>query len=342
MSLRRLLLLTLLAPSLPLFAQSGDRPNETQTPPPADLVIPPAPVLLAEEAVKTLQVASGYRVEIAAADPLVGDPVAMTFGPDGRLWVVEMRGFMPNADGQGEDAKVGTVATLEDTDNDGRMDQRTVFLDGLVLPRAVALVGDGVLVAEPPHLWFCRDINGDGVADQKVEVASDYGSTENPEHTANGLYRAMDNWIYSANHTVRFRYRGDGKFDREFTIMRGQWGLSQDDTGRLFYNTNSDPLRYDAVPSHYFARNPALTDPAGLNLQVVPAKLPIWPARVTRRPAARPDGQRLRRRTLGQSHQAHRPRSEWRCPHRPQRHGGFRVHRLDRRAFPSGQPRRRP
>jgi len=281
MLIRRLLPLAILLPSVSLFAQSGDKANEVQAPPPASLVIPPAPVLLAEDALKTIQVTPGYRLEIAAADPLVGDPVAMTFGPDGRLWVVEMRGFMPNPDGKGEDAQVGTVAMLEDTDHDGRMDKRTVFLDGLVLPRALALVGDGVLVAEPPHLWFCRDTNGDGVADEKTEIASDYGAAGNPEHTANGLYRAMDNWIYSANHNVRFRYLGDGKFAREFTVMRGQWGIAQDDAGRLFHNNNSDPIRYDLVPSHYFARQPGLTDPAGINVKLVPANLRIWPLRVT-------------------------------------------------------------
>ncbi|HWA29226.1 MAG TPA: c-type cytochrome [Lacunisphaera sp.] len=281
MLLRRLLFLAILFPSAALFAQNGDRANEVQAPPPSNLVIPPAPVRVAEEALKTLQVVPGYRVEIAAADPLVGDPVAITFGPDGRMWVVEMRGFMPNPDGKGEDAKVGTVATLEDTDHDGRYDKRTVFLDGLVLPRAVALVGDGVLVAEPPHLWFCRDTNGDGVSDSKVEVASDYGSPGNPEHTANGLYRAMDNWIYSANHNARYRYRGNGRFEREVTVSRGQWGICQDDAGRLFHNNNSDPLRYDLVPSQYFARNPGLTDPDGLNVKLVPADLRVWPVRVT-------------------------------------------------------------
>ena len=264
-----------------LLAQNGDAANETQTPPPADLKIPPSPVLVAEEAIKTIKVAPGYKLEIAAADPLVGNPVAMSFGPDGRLWVVEMRAFMPNPDGKGEDAKVGSIAVLEDTDHDGRFDKRTVFLDGLVLPRAFALVGDGVLVAEPPHLWFCRDTNGDGVADEKIEVTSDYGSAENPEHTANGLLWAMDNWIYSANHTVRYRYLGAGKFAQEFTVSRGQWGITQDNTGRLFHNNNSDPIRYDAVPSQYFARNPGLTDPAGVNVQLVPADLRIWPLRVT-------------------------------------------------------------
>lgn len=263
------------------FAQNGDQANEVQAPPPAHLVIPPAPVLLAEDALKTITVAPGFRVEIAAADPLVGDPVAATFGPDGRLWVVEMRAFMPNPDGKGEDAKVGAVVYLEDTDHDGRYDKRTVFVDGLVLPRALTLVDDGVLVAEPPHLWFFRDKNHDGKVDDKIEVASDYGAPGNPEHTANGLLWALDNWIYSANHNVRYRYLGDGKFQQEFTVMRGQWGISQDDVGRLYHNNNSDPLRYDAVPSAYFTRNPTLTNPSGLNVGVVPANLRIWPLRVT-------------------------------------------------------------
>ena len=262
------------------LAQNGDVSGEAQNQP-THLQVPPSPVLTAEDAIKTIKVAPGYRLEIVAADPLVGDPVAATYGPDGRLWVVEMRGFMPNPDGKGEDAKVGMISVLEDTNHDGRMDKRTVFADGLVLPRALALVGDGLLVAEPPHLWYFRDTNGDGKADEKTEVASDYGSAANPEHTANGLLWAMDNWIYSANHNVRYRYLGNGKFAQELTVSRGQWGISQDDNGRLFHNNNSDPLRYDAVPSHYFARNPSLTDPPGVNVGLVPANLRVWPLRVT-------------------------------------------------------------
>jgi mono/diheme cytochrome c family protein/glucose/arabinose dehydrogenase len=264
-----------------LSAQRGDRPGEVQQGLPEHIKVPPAPILVADEAIKTLKVAPGFRAEIAAADPLVGDPVAMTFGPDGRMWVVEMRGYMPNADGKGEDAKVGTVAVLEDTDGDGRADKRTTFLDGLVMARALALVGDGVLVAEPPKLWFARDTNGDSVADEKTEIFSDYGGTTNPEHTANGLMWALDNWIYNANHTQRFRYLGNGKFETETTVSRGQWGISQDDTGRLYHNSNSDPLRADLVPTAYLRRNPYLTNPTGANVRLAPANLPIWPGRVT-------------------------------------------------------------
>ncbi len=266
--------------ALPLYAQNGDKRGEVQSALPADFVVPPAPILTPEQARASFRLAPGFRIELVAADPLVGDPIAMQFGPDGRIWVLEMRGYMLDVDGKGERDPVGMIAVLEDTDGDGRCDRRTVFADKLVMPRALALVGDGLLVAEPPNLWFMRDTNGDGVADEKTVVASNYGSIRSPEHTSNGLMWALDNWIYSANHTARLRWLGAGRFESEATVTRGQWGITQDDAGRLYYNSNSDPLRHDAIPSAYTRRNPAF-NAAGVNLPVVPSNLRIWPGRVT-------------------------------------------------------------
>ena len=262
------------------FGQAGDRPNEVQTPVPAHIVTPPAPALTPEEALKTFTVAPGFRIELVAAEPLVRDPVVIQFAPDGKLWVVEMTGYMPNVDGVGEDQPVGTIATLSDTDGDGRMDQRVTFADGLVMPRAISLVDGGVLVAAPLMLWYMQDTNGDGVADRKTEISNRYGNTSGPEHNANGLLWGMDNWIYSANHTVRYRYNGNGQFTGEETITRGQWGITQDDVGRLFYNSNSDPLRVDLVPGAYLKRNGSYRT-AGTAAYLAPTTLPIWPGRVT-------------------------------------------------------------
>jgi glucose/arabinose dehydrogenase/mono/diheme cytochrome c family protein len=261
-----------------LFAQNGDHGVTNQPLRVAKEKIPPAPPLSPADEMRTFKLPPGFQVQLVASEPLVEVPIAMTFDPNGRIYVLEMRGFMPNPDAIGEKEPVGRVTILEDTDGDGRMDKRTTFLDGLVMPRALALVRDGVLVAEPPHLWFCRDKDGDGKSDEKIEVATDYGSQANPEHTANGLLWALDNWIYSANYTFRLR-NTDGRWVKEPTINRGQWGIAQDDFGRLFFNSNSDQLRADFIPSYYVNKRGMTAKLKGLNEQVAKDQS-AWPIRV--------------------------------------------------------------
>ena len=249
-------------------------------------LIPPSTPLSPADALRSFKLAKGYRIEVAAADPLVEDPVVAQFDPQGRLWVVEMRGYMPDMDGTGEDAPIGRVSILTDTNGDGTMDTRKTFLDGLILPRAMMFVRDGVLIGAPPKLWFCRDTNGDDVCDEKVEVAGDFGvqtdpknpQLANPERAPNSLLWTRDNWIYGASYTAKFRFHS-GKWERLGTIFRGQFGLSQDDDGTLFYNSNSDQLRADLIPDYYLGRNPAFPQPEGINVKL-PNDQFVWPARV--------------------------------------------------------------
>lgn len=277
----RLVTSLLAAASLPLIAQQGDRGGDAAK---ADIdpaiakITPPAPFRTVEEEMKTFKIAPGFRIEVVATEPLVQEPVAMQFAPDGKLWVVEMRAYMMDVDGTGENDLIGDIVVLEDTNKDGRYDTRTVFLDKLDSPRAVSLVDGGALVAAPPYLWYYKDTNGDGVADQKTEIANNYGNLSGPEHNANGLMWGWDNWIYSANHTVRYRYEGGGKFSSQDTITRGQWAITQDDVGRLYYNSNSDPLRVDLLPSAYLRRNPGF-QAAGTNIAPQTSPLAIYPSR---------------------------------------------------------------
>jgi len=273
--------------TLHVFAQEGDEPDEEQPPLSPDFKIPRAPPLSPEEALKTFRLQPGFRIELVAAESLVETPVAMQFDPNGRIWVVEMRGYMRNIQGVGENEPWGRIVVLDDTNADGKMDRSTVFLDHLVMPRALCLVRDGLLVAEPPKLWFCRDTDGDDRADEKIEVANDYatqndpelGKNSNPEHASNGLMLALDNWIHSLEHG--YRYRNDrGRWLREPTLAsRGQWGMSQDDFGRLVFNSNSDHLRGDLVPYEYLRRNTNY-HAAGANVQLAKDQS-VWPIRVT-------------------------------------------------------------
>ena len=248
----------------------------TQRAAPAD----DAPVLTPAQTMASYRLPAGYKLELVAAEPLVQDPVAIDFDPDGRMYVVEMRAFMPNLAGTGEDRPIGRVVILEDTNDDGKMDKKTVFLDSLVLPRSVKVLSNGVLVAETPNLWLARDTNGDGKADTKELVRDDYGTKQsNPEHNANGFVWGLDNWIHNANYAGEFRERG-GKLEYRRTPSEGQWGLSMDSYGRIYRNSNEDPLHVDLVSEHYGARSASQSRMRGLYEEIIP-NVEVFPAHAT-------------------------------------------------------------
>src|SRR5438128_9709 len=99
------------------FCQNGDKGETNQPLRVAREKIPPSPPLSPGEALKTFKVPEGFRIELVASEPLIEMPVAMAFDPDGRIYVLEMRGFMPNPQAIGEKDPVGRVSILEDTDS---------------------------------------------------------------------------------------------------------------------------------------------------------------------------------------------------------------------------------
>lgn len=211
------------------------------------------------------QIEEGFELEVIASEPLIEAPVVMQFDENGRMWVLEMQGYMQNIDGTDEDLPNGRILILEDKDEDGRMDHAKVFLDSLVLPRAMALVHGGLLYATPPNLWFV-DIQDDQAANP-ILVDSAYAVGGNVEHQPNALLRHLDNWIYNAKSNARYRKIGE-EWVKEKTAFRGQWGLTNDNYGHLFYNDNSNQLQGDYVMPNTLSRNTYMKVKAGLGQRI--------------------------------------------------------------------------
>ncbi|MEX0928397.1 MAG: HEAT repeat domain-containing protein [Balneolales bacterium] len=252
--------------------------NEEPWPPGLQTVPDKSPILTPEEALQSFYLPPGYDIELVVSEPMVEDPIAIDFDADGRMWVAEMRGYMPDANAEGEKEPVGKIVVLEDTSGDGRMDKRTVYMDNLILPRSLKVLDQGVLVAAPPYLWMTKDTTGNLQADIVEVVRDDYGDPDtNPEHNSNGLMWGMDNWIHNTGYSGRFRM-DSGRLQYEASPSLGQWGITMDDYGRVYRNSNSNPLAVDYIPPHYTIRNKNLNRRRGV-YQAIYESRAVWPIR---------------------------------------------------------------
>ncbi|MHC4402433.1 MAG: PVC-type heme-binding CxxCH protein [Planctomycetota bacterium] len=245
-----------------------------------------------EEAEATFEVEPGFRIELVAAEPMVMDPVCMSFDERGRLFVAEMRGYnqgnrVPCSEARQlalETEKLGRVKLLEDTDGDGRFDKSTVYVDDLIWPNGVMAYQGGVFVAASPEMLYCKDTDGDGVADVRRVVFTGFGYS-NWQHLPNSFRWGLDNRIHGAAgagggdvacpaspavEPVSLRGR-DFAFDpRTFelaaTNSSAQFGLSFDQWGNKFLTSNSDHILLVYFNDRYIARNRLLAAPRSWGL----------------------------------------------------------------------------
>lgn len=262
----------------PLLAQQGNRAGHDNMEPvvPAKLV-PPAPVLSPADAMKSFEMAPGFEIKPFATEPMTEKPVALDYDPAGRLWICEMIGYMTDIDGKDEDTPMGRIVVLEDTDQDGQADKRTVFLDKVFLPRAVAVYPDGLLYATQENLLFIKRDGLKPVGEPTVAVKG-YIEGGNVEHRANGLVRGLDNWLYNAKSAMRIR-RINGTFVSEPTLFRGQWGIAFDNDGRIYHNNNSQFLMGDFIAPNVLEGNPSVNTKVSSTSQIGSNK--PFPIRVT-------------------------------------------------------------
>ncbi|MGB8170814.1 MAG: PVC-type heme-binding CxxCH protein [Chthoniobacteraceae bacterium] len=230
----------------------------------------PSP-LTPDDALKSFQLADDLRIELVAAEPLVASPCAIAFDEKGRAFVAENRGYPRMAE-----PPEGVVALLEDTDHDGRFDKRTVFADGLEYPNGVMPWKDGVIVTASPDVWFMRDTNCDGVADEKRKLFTGFETAKSTQLRVNAPRVGPDGWIYLAaglslgtiicpEHPDRppLKMTGDVRFQPDTLEIenvdgKSQFGQSFDEFGRRFICMNRLPVQHVVLSSKWLARNPNL------------------------------------------------------------------------------------
>ena len=202
-------------------------------------IIPLSP----EESINTFRLPEGYHLELVASEPMISEPTAIAWDGNGRMYVAQMETYMQTVDAKDQDKARSRIMFLEDTNDDGKMDKSTVFIDSLVAPRMLLCVGRELLVNETNtyNIYAYSDTNNDGIADTKRPVfETEKKSYGNIEHQRSGLDWNLDNYIYVTTDPVRFRYKG-GRLVADSLDYgnNGQWGLTHDNFGRLVFQSRS-------------------------------------------------------------------------------------------------------
>jgi putative membrane-bound dehydrogenase-like protein len=253
-----------------------------------------------EEAVKRMKVADGFTVKVAAAEPLIRQPVTMSFDDRARLWVIQYLQY-PNPAGlkplkvdqylrtkydrvpepppkgpRGADR----ITILYDPDAAGRFRKSKDFVTGLNLASGMCLGYGGVFVAQPPYLLFYPDRDGDDVPDSNPEVLLTGFGMEDAHAFANSLQIGPDGWLYGAHGSTSYanirgyhfaqgiwRYHPRTKEFELFAEGGGNtWGLDFDRHGNVIAGTNwgGKAMLHQVQGGYYikgFAKHGPLSNP---------------------------------------------------------------------------------
>jgi putative membrane-bound dehydrogenase-like protein len=261
---------------------------------PADVPQPTSP----QASVERIHVRSGYEVQLVASEPLIKDPVAIDWGHDGKLWVVEMADYPLGIDGKGKPG--GRVRFLTDTDGDGKYDKSILFADGLSFPTGILAWRAGVLISAAPEILYLEDTTGDGRADLRRSLFSGF-LEGNQQLRVNGLRLGLDGWVYCASGSHHAGYGKASQIKSEITGQTipigsrdfrirpdtgeieaqsgpSQFGRNRDDWGNWFGVQNSHPLWHYVLADQDIRRNPHFAPPDPKRQVVTPTNPPVYPA----------------------------------------------------------------
>lgn len=258
-----------------------------------------------QQSLAAIKTESRFTVELAVAEPLVADPVAISFGSDGKLWVAEMLDYPNGRHGNFEPG--GRIRCIEQTD--GHFDRASTFLDNLPFPTGVLPWRKGLLICAAPDILYAEDTNGDNKADIVTKLFSGFG-TDNYQARVNGLAYGLDGWVYGSSGLFggNILSHKTGKTlvlgGRDFRLNpdtgaiepatgRSQQGRVRDDWGNWFGCDNSNLAFHYVLADQDLRRNPYVAPPSPI-VGVI-AESQLFPLRTPQLfklsgPAGRPTG----------------------------------------------------
>jgi putative membrane-bound dehydrogenase-like protein len=246
--------------------------------------------LTGEQAVAKMTVPAGFEVKLYASEPAITQPMAFCWDDRGRLWVAENRDYEARNKGFSGSGD-SRILILEDTDGDGRMDTRKVFLEGIPFPAAIAWGFGGLWLGAPPNLLFVPDRDGDDRADGELEVRLTGWGIQDRHETLNSFRWGPDGWLYGCQgYATRSNvgkpadggriYRAGEPFPEKPAVLDPQfidggvwryhptkdrfevvahgfsnpWGLDFDDHGQMFITACVIPHLWHVVPGGIYHR----------------------------------------------------------------------------------------
>jgi len=226
-----------------------------------------------KEAAANMTVPEGFRVQLAAGEPQVHQPIAFTIDHRGRLWVAEAYTYPTRApEGEGKDK----IIILEDTNSDGTLDSRKVFIEGLNLVSGLEIGFGGVWVGAAPYLLFIPDKDEDDKPDAEPQVLLDGFGYQDTHEVLNSFIWGPDGWLYGCHGVFTHSKVGKpGTLDadrvpmnagvwryhpqrHEFEVFAwgssNPWGVDFNDTGQAFITACVIPHLFHVVQGARFQR----------------------------------------------------------------------------------------
>ena len=222
-----------------------------------------------DEAMKFIQVPAEFTLELFATEPDIVKPIAFAFDERGRMWIAETMDY-PNEplqrqarrrshpDPRGHQRRRHAPTSSRSSPTSSNIPTSLVFANG------------GVIVAQPPHILFLKDTNGDDKADVRKVLSTGWGISATRTRPVEpavragqlhlgrrrllGLQRRDQRQAVRSSRQAAFRFKPDGS---DFEVMTGStnntWGLGFTETFDVFGSTaNNDPSWYMAIPNRYF------------------------------------------------------------------------------------------